>query len=302
MNPFLISVPAAVLATGGVAAYAAVYPSAQLFGPTICHTNSARKLAITFDDGPNPAMTPKLLDLLDRYQAKATFFLIGRFVRECAAIVRETAARGHALGNHTDTHPNLFWRSGSKIAAELRLCHEAISQAAGAAPKWFRPPYGFRNPWVISEARRLGCQTVMLTLLPGDWKELSTEWLIRRMQPIADHAKRKLAQDAASTGKKQMPPAQAAEERSPSVGMTGMSDRKPRDEGPFDFARGKRDDIGRVAAVETGDILCLHDGGHRGLNADRTRTLAALEYWLPCWRDLGLEFVTIDEAVSAPAA
>ena len=75
MNPFLISVPAAVLATGGVAAYGAAFPRAQLFGPTICRTNSPRKLAITFDDGPNPAITPKLLDLLDRYRAKATFFL-----------------------------------------------------------------------------------------------------------------------------------------------------------------------------------------------------------------------------------
>src|SRR6266849_4639909 len=109
VNPFLISVPAAVIATGGVAAYGAAFPRAQLFGPTICRTNSLRKLAITFDDGPNPAITPKLLDLLDRYQAKATFFLIGRFVRECPDLVKETAARGHVLGNHTETHLNLFW-------------------------------------------------------------------------------------------------------------------------------------------------------------------------------------------------
>ena len=66
-------------AAAGVVAYGGVHPRAQLFGPTICHTNSPRKLAITFDDGPNPAITPKLLDLLDRYKAPATFFLIGRF-------------------------------------------------------------------------------------------------------------------------------------------------------------------------------------------------------------------------------
>src|SRR2546430_16168793 len=147
VNPFLISVPAAVLATGAVAAYGAAFPRAQLFGPTFCRTNSPRKLAITFDDGPNPAITPKLLDLLDRYQAKATFFVIGRFVRECPDLVKETAARGHSVGNHTESHPNLFWRSPTQVRIELRLCQDAIRNALGSRPKWFRPPYGMRNPW-----------------------------------------------------------------------------------------------------------------------------------------------------------
>lgn len=267
MNPFVISVPAAVVATGGVAAYGAVHPRSQLFGPTICRTNSLRKLAITFDDGPNPVITPKLLDLLDRYQAKATFFVIGRFVRECPELVRELAARGHVVGNHTETHPKLLWRKPSQIVVELRLCHSAIANTLGAAPKWFRPPYGFRNPWVIPEATDLGYRTVMWTLIPGDWKEKPLEWLIARMQPIADHAAKGKADPSTS------------------------SHRGPRDKG--------RDDIGGVAAPGAGDILCLHDGYHRQQNYDRTRTLAALEHWLPRWRDFGLEFVTIEEAVRA---
>jgi peptidoglycan/xylan/chitin deacetylase (PgdA/CDA1 family) len=253
VNPFLISVPAAVIVTGSVAAYGAVHPRAQLFGPTICRTNSPRKLAITFDDGPNPAITPPLLDLLDRYQAKATFFLIGRFVRECPELVKETAARGHALGNHTETHANLFKLSPAKIVVELRLCHHAIANTVGAPARWFRPPFGLRNPWVIPAASELGCRTVMWTLMPGDWKERPTEWLIRRMQPIAANAQRNT------------------------------------NNGPKSGASG------------TGDVLCLHDGSYRQLGADRTRTLAALEHWLPRWHDLGLEFVTIDEAVRAPA-
>jgi peptidoglycan/xylan/chitin deacetylase (PgdA/CDA1 family) len=248
VNPFLISVPAAVIATGGVAAYGAAYPRAQLFGPTICRTSSARKLAITFDDGPNPAITPKLLDLLDRYHAKATFFLIGKFVRECPELVKETVARGHVVGNHTELHPNLFWLNPVKVQVELRLCHDAIRHAMGTTAKWFRPPFGMRNPWVIPAATELGYKTVMWTLIPGDWRAESAEWLIARMQPIGDHAKK-------------APPVMG------------------------------------VAAAGKGDILCLHDGGHRELNADRTRTLAALEHWLPRWRDLGLEFVTMDEAV-----
>ncbi|HKW36107.1 MAG TPA: polysaccharide deacetylase family protein [Candidatus Acidoferrum sp.] len=265
MNPFLISVPAAVLATSGVAAYGAVYPRAQLFGPTVCRTNSARKLAITFDDGPNPASTPQLLDLLDRYQAKATFFVIGRFVRECPELVKETAGRGHVIGNHTDTHRNLTWLSPAQVTVELRLCHRAISNAVGVPAKWFRPPYGFRNPWVIPTATELGCKTAMWTLIPGDWLERPTEWLIRRMQPIASHAKGNLI------GEKQIPRASTA------LGMTEKGSGS--------------------APGGSGDVLCLHDGYHREMNCDRTRTLTALEHWLPRWRDLGLQFVTMDEAV-----
>jgi len=252
VNPLLIAVPTA-LAAGAVAAYGTAHPRAQLFGRTIRCTNSPRKLALTFDDGPNPSITPKLLDLLNRYNAKATFFLIGRYVRECPELVQETVTRGHEVGNHTELHPNLLWLNPTKVRVELRLCHDAIRGAIGTPPKWFRPPFGIRNPWVIPAARELGSRTVMWTLLPGDWKERPAEWLIARLQPIAGRAKR-------------------------SLGNGGNS-----------------------AGPGTGDVLCLHDGGHRELNSDRSRTLAALEYWLPRWRDLGLEFVTIGEAVSTPA-
>lgn len=249
MNPWLIAAPTTIAAAAATTVYGAAYPRSQLFGPTVCRTNSARKLAITFDDGPNPAITPKLLDLLDLHNAKATFFLIGRFVRECPRLVKETVARGHVIGNHTDTHPNLFLLTPTQIRTELRLGHNAISSVLNAPLKWFRPPFGLRNPWVVSEAQKLGCETVMWTLIPGDWREKPAEWLIRRMQPIAKHAQHNSA-NASGT-----------------------------------------------AARATGDVLCLHDGGHRQLNADRSRTLAALEHWLPRWRDLGLEFVTIDQAV-----
>jgi len=283
VNPFLISVPAAVLATGGVAAYGAFFPRAQLFGDTICRTNSTRKLAITFDDGPNPAITPKLLDLLDRYEAKATFFVIGRFVRECPDLVKETAARGHVIGNHTESHANLLKLGPAQITVELRLCHHAIANALGAPAKWFRPPYGFRNPWVIPTATSLGCRTAMWTLIPGDWLERPVEWLVRRMQPIAAHAQR------SANGEKQIPRANTA------LGMTseGSTTRSL----PQAHSGPPQKAAPTIGASGTGDILCLHDGYHNELNYDRTRTLAALEHWLPRWRDLGLEFVTMDEAV-----
>lgn len=248
MNPFL-PIGSAFAACAGIVAYGAVYPRAQLFGETVCHTNSARKLAITFDDGPNPALTPKLLELLEKYNARATFFVIGQYARRCPEIMRETVQRGHLVANHTLTHPNLFWLSAAAIKAELRQTQEIVGEAIGQSPVWFRPPYGFRNPWVVSTAAQLGMRTVMWTLIPGDWTPQPAERLIGKMQPIAEHASQRIATPEAR-----------------------------------------------------GDILCLHDGGHRELNADRKHTLKALEHWLPRWRDAGLEFVTIKEAVRTPAA
>ncbi len=248
MHPLIPLGSSVVVATAGAIAYGAVYPRAQLFGSTICRTNSARKLAITFDDGPNPALTPKLLELLDKYNAPATFFVIGRYAAQCPDIVRETAARGHVVANHTQTHPNLFWLGPHAIRDELQKSQGAISAAAGFAPKWFRPPYGFRNPWVGKIATELSLGVVMWTLIPGDWTPQPPEQLIRKMQPIAAHAEASVSNQNSA-----------------------------------------------------GDILCLHDGGHRELNADRTHTLKALEHWLPRWRDAGLEFVTIEEAVRTPA-
>src|SRR5271156_3985738 len=90
MDPWLLAAPAAIAAAGGMVGYGAVYPRSQLFGGALCRTNSAKKLAITFDDGPNPAITPKLLDLFERHSGRATFFLIGDFVRPCSELVRDT--------------------------------------------------------------------------------------------------------------------------------------------------------------------------------------------------------------------
>lgn len=248
MNPWWSVAPGAIVAAAGLTAYGGLHPRAQLFGRTICRTNSARKLALTFDDGPNPSITPKLLDLLGRYNASATFFVIGRYARECPDLLREILARGHCVGNHTESHRNLLWRGQTDTRVELRLCHSAIRSILGAAPKWFRPPWGNRNPWLAREARDLNMRVVMWTLLPGDWRAPSDDWLIRKIQPIT------------SRGEK-------AAKRSGG----------------------------------TGDILCLHDGDHRKQDGDRSHTIAALEYWLPRWRDLGLQFVTIEKAVSAPA-
>lgn len=257
MNPGLIAAPVALLSAAAVTAYGAVHPHSELFGPMVWRTNSPRKLAITFDDGPNPKITPELLKLLERHEACATFFVIGRFASRCAGLLRETADRGHVIANHSYSHVNLLWRAPGQIRDEIQRCNEAIAAVTGATPRLFRPPWGMRNPWVIPGAAAAGLRTVLWSHLPGDWQVKPAEWLIGRMEVIAKRA------EAAQITK-----AQIIETKSP--------------EG-------------------SGDILCLHDGDHRFLNGERRATVEALQYWLPRWRDLGLEFVTIDEAVIGPA-
>jgi peptidoglycan/xylan/chitin deacetylase (PgdA/CDA1 family) len=256
MSAWEIATTAVVLGGAGIAAYGAVIPHSQLFGPTVCSTSAARKLAITFDDGPNPAITPKLLDLLDRYKAKSTFFPVGKFVRACPSLVKETALRGHLIGNHTETHPYLLFCGPAETAEELQRCSEAIGEVLLERPRWFRPPFGFRSPWLGHIVQQFGMRTVMWTLIPGDWRVKPVGWLTAKMSPIAAHAHENLRKD----------------------------------KGPGDQAK---------MARQGGDVICLHDGNFRELNGDRMHTVKALEYWLPRWRDLGLEFVTIADDASS---
>ncbi|MGB0034727.1 MAG: polysaccharide deacetylase family protein [Candidatus Acidiferrales bacterium] len=221
---------------GGVFAWAAMAPSAQLFGRTIRRTGDASAIALTFDDGPNPAVTPQLLDLLDRYGASATFFLVGKHVRAFPALAKEIAERGHTVGNHTDTHPNLIFLSPARIREELDHCDDAIASAVGKPPRWMRPPYGFRGPQLAPIIQRRGGAGVAM------WSVLAYDW-------------------------------------------------KPQPAGPV---------IERLRRTRGGDIVLLHDADHRVLAGDRRHTVAALEYWLPRWKDAGMRFVNMDELQKNP--
>lgn len=183
-----ILVPAvAAAAVAGVAAWGAVAPSSELFGPTVQHTDSARRIALTFDDGPNPAVTPQLLELLDRYSVRATFFLIGKFVRRFPELALEIFVRGHLLGNHTESHPNLIFQSPAGIRDELARCQDAISAATRTQPPlWMRPPYGYRSPILDREVHRAGLRgVVMWSKACQDWKPQPRERLIRRLARVA---------------------------------------------------------------------------------------------------------------------
>jgi len=174
--------PLGVAAAGaGLFAWGACHPASQLFGPTTRHVATGT-VALTFDDGPNPAMTPRLLDLLERHGARATFFLIGRFVEAEPGLAAEIAARGHLIGNHTATHPSLVWRSPGRIAGELTRCQEAIERATGRRPAWLRPPYGFRGPHLQRIARRAGLGRIAMWSVTGyDWTPQPPDRLIGRL-------------------------------------------------------------------------------------------------------------------------
>jgi peptidoglycan-N-acetylglucosamine deacetylase len=177
---------AALISLGvGICAWGAYHPSSELFGKTRRRTGTARTIALTFDDGPNPAVTPQLLDLLDRYDARGTFFLIGRHVRACPALTAEIAARGHTIGNHTDTHPNLLWQSRRRILEELERCDASIADATGQRPRIMRPPYGYRRPRVHAAARDAGFgRPVLWSKSARDWTPQQARQVIERLRAI----------------------------------------------------------------------------------------------------------------------
>jgi peptidoglycan/xylan/chitin deacetylase (PgdA/CDA1 family) len=128
-----------------------------------------RCVALTFDDGP-AEVTARLLDILGEHGARATFFLVGRNVREFPRLVRREAAEGHELANHTDTHANLRQLSHRQILAELRRAQSAIRRTTGVTPRLMRPPYGATDGRVAAVSARMKLAQVLWSLDPLDWR------------------------------------------------------------------------------------------------------------------------------------
>ena len=151
-------------------AYAARGRSSALFATSVYRgPRSTRTIALTFDDGPSPS-TPVLLDLLDSLGVKATFFQCGMHVRRLPEIAKSLVEAGHEIGNHTDSHARLWLRSAEFIDAEIGLAQQAIQNATGATPVWFRAPYGVRWFGLEQAQRQYGLTGVMWTALGRDWR------------------------------------------------------------------------------------------------------------------------------------
>ena len=210
MLPALIGLTAAAAASA--AGYQSMAPTGQWHGRTFARgMRGTKQIALTYDDGPNDLHTLKLLDVLAKHGVRATFFMIGRYVRQRPDIARAVAQAGHVIGNHTFTHPLLIFKSAAQIRAELVDCHQALQDAIGKHSNLFRPPM---------------------------WNVTGYDW--------------------------NAPPAAVIENK-----------------------------IARQMCG--GDVVLLHDGGHRALGADRAQTVIATDNLIWRYRDQGYEFVTVEE-------
>ncbi len=165
----------------GTMTYAALWPQSQLFGPTVVASRRPEEIALTYDDGPNDVFTERLLEVLARHRTRASFFLIGRFVRQRPHLARVIAANGHLVGNHTMTHPRLAWQSARRIREELAGCNAAIEDALGSPVRYFRAPHGARRPEVLRIVAELGMVPVQWNIIPGDWTRIGAETIAERV-------------------------------------------------------------------------------------------------------------------------
>ncbi len=141
-------------------------PQLQFFGTILCCVQTSRKVvALTFDDGPDPVVTPALLDLLKRHSVRATFFCAGQCVVDHSAVARRIVAEGHLMANHSFAHSygtNFF--TTRRLREDLAQAQAAIAQIAGDPPKLFRPPVGLTNQRVFRVAAELGLTVVGWTV------------------------------------------------------------------------------------------------------------------------------------------
>jgi peptidoglycan/xylan/chitin deacetylase (PgdA/CDA1 family) len=141
---------ALVAAAGGVGllAHGALVPNSPLFGPVVGRGPRDRVLYLTFDDGPNPYTTERIVRLLQREGVPATFFMVGRHVELFPGLARLVARAGFGVGNHTYTHTRLALAGPARTAWEVATAHAAIERVTGVASSCFRAPHGYRNPFL----------------------------------------------------------------------------------------------------------------------------------------------------------
>ncbi len=139
-----------------------------------------RVISVTFDASWGGDKTLAILDLLDEYDAKATFFLVGIWVDKYPELVKEIAERGHEIGNHSASHAHFTQISESKIREELALCNDKIEALTGTRPTLFRPPYGDYNSKVITVVRDAGFEAVQWSIDSLDWKNRGVDDLVKR--------------------------------------------------------------------------------------------------------------------------
>ncbi|MFT3736763.1 MAG: polysaccharide deacetylase family protein [Rhodocyclaceae bacterium] len=162
---------------------ATLWPRSGWLGPNLLRLpDPQQRVAITIDDGPDPAVTPKVLDILDQHDVKASFFCVGEKVRQHPELAREIVARGHTLENHTDRHPHSFSVMGPKsIRKEIVSAQDIIRDATGFTPRYFRAPAGLRNAFLNRILFQNGLKQASWTRRGFDTVETNPDKVLARL-------------------------------------------------------------------------------------------------------------------------
>jgi peptidoglycan/xylan/chitin deacetylase (PgdA/CDA1 family) len=165
---------------------AGLWPRSTLLGPNLVRLPgdavAQRRVAITIDDGPNPEVTPRVLDLLDAAGARASFFCIGHRARQHPALCREITARGHRVENHGDSHSRAFAAFGyARMHADIAAAQAALAEISGQQPRFFRPLGGLRRPFLDPVLARLDLRLACWTRRGFDSRESDPQRVYRRL-------------------------------------------------------------------------------------------------------------------------
>lgn len=149
--------------------------SSEVENTDIFFKNGSREeklIALTFDDGPHPKETHQILDVLDKYNVKATFFVVGKHANWYSEPLKRAAKEGHEIGNHTFSHPDISNLSTDDIKGEIKECEDTLIKLTGIKPTLFRPPYGSYSRDKLAEiAKESGYKIILWTTIDAkDWK------------------------------------------------------------------------------------------------------------------------------------
>ncbi|MEO7070493.1 MAG: polysaccharide deacetylase family protein [Nostocoides sp.] len=177
--------PLALPALNLLPALTSLAPARRRFLPALSGMSDSDAVALTYDDGPDPASTPAFLDLLERHDARATFFLLGAHVAQNAALVAEMADRGHELAVHGWDHQCLAVKGPGRIRDELARAADAVETASGRPAAFYRPPYGVLTAEGGYAARSAGLQTVLWSTWGRDWSRRATpDSVVRKVERV----------------------------------------------------------------------------------------------------------------------
>jgi peptidoglycan-N-acetylglucosamine deacetylase len=166
---------------------AGLWASSQCLGANLACLSpaayDAAQVAITIDDGPNPTVTPAVLDILDQWKAKATFFCVGQKILAHPELARQIVQRGHCIENHSYNHRHYFSLMAPKaLRREISQAQEAISQVVGVKPQFFRAPAGLRNPLLDMVLQEQGLRLVSWTRRGFDTVSHDPDWVLKQLE------------------------------------------------------------------------------------------------------------------------